>query len=45
MIDKELVQGDPTITIEKEICSSCLLGKQTRRMFPLEATFRAVRKP
>lgn len=44
MIDKELVQGVPDIKVEKEICSSCLLGKQTRKMFPLEATFRASKK-
>lgn len=30
MIQKELVDGIPRISIEKEICSSCLLGKQTR---------------
>ncbi|KAG7598736.1 Integrase catalytic core [Arabidopsis suecica] len=44
MIDKELVQGAPNITLEKEICSSCLLGKQTRKMFPQATTYRATKK-
>ncbi|KAL1189088.1 Retrovirus-related Pol polyprotein from transposon TNT 1-94 [Cardamine amara subsp. amara] len=44
MIDKELVQGAPNIVLEKEICRSCLLGKQTRKMFPQAATYRATKK-
>lgn len=44
MIDKELVQGALTITLEKEIFSSCLLGKQTRQMFPQATTYRATKK-
>ncbi|KAG7583121.1 GAG-pre-integrase domain [Arabidopsis suecica] len=44
MISRGLVQGVPTFTIQKEICSSCLLGKQTRKMFPQEATYRATKK-
>lgn len=44
IIDKELLQGAPAFTIEKEICSSCLLGKQTRQMFPQKTTYRATKK-
>ncbi|CAA0357000.1 unnamed protein product [Arabidopsis thaliana] len=44
MIDKEIVQGVPTITLQKEICGSCLLGKQTRHMFPQATSFRATKK-
>jgi len=38
MIRRELVQGVPSFTFEREICESCLLGKQTRQVFP-QATF------
>ncbi|KAG7568389.1 Zinc finger CCHC-type [Arabidopsis thaliana x Arabidopsis arenosa] len=41
MVEKELVFGIPQIKIEKEICSSCLLGKQTRKSFPKATSFRA----
>lgn len=44
MIDKELIQGVPNIGIEKEICSSCLLGKQTRQAFPQASSYRASKK-
>ncbi|KAG7594052.1 Integrase catalytic core [Arabidopsis thaliana x Arabidopsis arenosa] len=44
MIDKELVQGASTFVLEKEICGSCLLGKQTRAAFPQESTYRATKK-
>ncbi|KAG7533498.1 Zinc finger CCHC-type [Arabidopsis thaliana x Arabidopsis arenosa] len=44
MFNKELVQGASSITVEKEVCSSCLLGKQTRQMFPQEANYRATKK-
>ncbi|XP_013616919.1 PREDICTED: uncharacterized protein LOC106323322 [Brassica oleracea var. oleracea] len=36
MVDKELVTGIPKISITKNTCVSCLLGKQTRRPFPQE---------
>lgn len=41
MVDKQLVQGIPNIDCEKEICSSCLLGKHPRRSFPQIASYRA----
>ena len=41
MITKELVDGVPNITIEKQTCVSCLLGKQTRRSFPQSTSYRA----
>lgn len=30
MIEKKIVYGAPTKILEKKLCSSCLLGKQTR---------------
>lgn len=41
MIKKELVIGLPNIQVEKEMCSSCFLGKQTRKTFPQATSFRA----
>ena len=41
MISKGLVVGLPDITIEKETCVSCLLGKQTRKPFPQSTSYRA----
>lgn len=41
MINKELVSGIPRITIGKEFCDSCLLGKQTRQPFPQSTLHRA----
>ena len=41
MINKELVDDMPKITVEKETCVSCLLGKQTRRSFPQSTSYRA----
>ena len=43
MINKELVDGIPKIAIEKNTCSSCLLGKQARHPFPQATSFRAKR--
>ena len=43
MIDKELVQGAPKINLDKEVCSSCLLGKQTPQMFPQATTYPATK--
>ena len=42
MIQKELVLGLTNITIEKEVCGSCFLGKQARHPFPKATTYRAV---
>ena len=41
MVNKELIDGMPNITIGKETCVSCLLGKQTRRSFPQSTSYRA----
>ena len=41
MIDKGLVQGVPSVNVIKEICPSCLLGKQTRQTFPQATLYRA----
>ncbi|KAG7594885.1 Zinc finger CCHC-type [Arabidopsis thaliana x Arabidopsis arenosa] len=41
MVEKELVLGIPAAPKEKGICSSCLLGKQTRKTFPKTALYRA----
>lgn len=44
MIQKELVDGIPRVTIEKEVCGSCLLGKQTRQVFPQATSYHASKK-
>lgn len=44
MMQKELVTGVSSINVLKELCSSCLLGKQTRNMFPQATMFRANRR-
>lgn len=41
MISKRMVTGIPNISIEKETCNSCLLGKQTRTSFPNATSYRA----
>lgn len=41
MIDKELVKGVPGVNVTKDICSSCLLGKQARMVLPQSTTYRA----
>ena len=41
MVTKELVVGIPSVPKEKEICASCLLGKQARQAFPKATTYRA----
>ncbi|KAL1207757.1 Retrovirus-related Pol polyprotein from transposon TNT 1-94 [Cardamine amara subsp. amara] len=41
MKQRELVQGLPQVKFEKEICSSCLFGKQTRQTFPQATSYRA----
>ena len=43
MIQKELVNGVPNVNITKEICSSCLLAKQARLVFPQATSYRANR--
>ena len=37
----ELVKGLPSIDHPDQLCEGCLLGKQSRKSFPKEATFRA----
>ncbi|CAA7058194.1 unnamed protein product [Microthlaspi erraticum] len=41
MVSKGIVIGIPQVTIKKEACSSCLLGKQVRKVFPQATTYRA----
>lgn len=41
MIKHELVYGIPNLKIERETCSTCLLGKQARHMFPKATAYRA----
>ncbi|CAA7059094.1 unnamed protein product [Microthlaspi erraticum] len=41
MMQKKLVFGIPSMTLEKKLCGSCLLGKQSRQAFPQATTFRA----
>lgn len=41
MIERDLVTGIPKLKIEKELCASCLLGKQTRQHFPQATSYRA----
>lgn len=43
MIQRELVLGIPSINIEKEVCGSCVKGKQTRQVFPQATQYRASR--
>ena len=44
MVRRELVTGIPSIHVLKEICSSCLLGKQARHAFPQATSYRATRR-
>ena len=41
MMRKELLIGLPKLSVEKETCTTCLLGKQTRRPFPSATSYRA----
>lgn len=41
MLKRELVIGLPSNSVEKETCSSCMLGKQTRHVFPGATSYRA----
>ncbi|CAA7052678.1 unnamed protein product [Microthlaspi erraticum] len=41
MMQRELVTGVPSFEFEKKLCGSCLLGKQTRQVFPQATTYRA----
>lgn len=43
MINTERVIGIPAIKVETETCTSCLLGKQTRKSFPKTTAYRATR--
>lgn len=43
MVNKELVVGIPNIMLHKERCTSCLLGKQMRKVFPQATSYRATR--
>lgn len=41
MIQRELVIEIPQFEIEKRVCGSCLMGKQTRQTFPQSTSYRA----
>lgn len=41
MVQKELITGIPKLKFEKKICGLCLLGKQTRQVFPAATSYRA----
>lgn len=41
MVRDQLVIGLPKLTVNKETCSSCLLGKHARRPFPKATLYRA----
>lgn len=41
MVKKKLVVGIPEIEVERETCASCLMGKQTRSVFPQTSKYRA----
>ncbi|XP_013632898.1 PREDICTED: uncharacterized protein LOC106338479 [Brassica oleracea var. oleracea] len=41
MVDKEMVVGMPQVKHEKDECSTCLVGKQTRKYFPPKSKYRA----
>lgn len=41
MIKDQLVLGLLKLPVDKETCTSCLLGKQARRPFPSSSTYRA----
>ena len=43
MIQRELVTGIPQFEIEKRVCGSCLMGKQTRQTFPQSTSYRATK--
>jgi len=44
MVKEELVISLPLMSIEKETCASCLLGKQVRRVSPQAPPYRATQK-
>lgn len=41
MMRKRLVTGIPNMEVEKEVCGSCILGKQQRVSFPKSTLYRA----
>lgn len=41
MLSKDLVIGMTKFQVQKDMCPSCLLGKQARRAFPQATSFRA----
>lgn len=41
MVKRDFIDGLPNVTIKKETCESCLLGKQARKPFPKTTNFRA----
>ena len=43
MMQRDLVTGMPQQKIEKEVCGSCMLGKQARQPFPKSTSYRATK--
>ena len=44
MAQQKLVIGMPSMNVESKVCQSCLMGKQTRRVFPQATHYRATEK-
>lgn len=44
MIQREVVLGIPKLSIEREVCGSCLKGKQARQVFPQATQYRASKR-
>ncbi|KAG7572544.1 Ribonuclease H-like superfamily [Arabidopsis suecica] len=44
MIQRELGNGIPHVTFKKEVCGSCLLGKQARRVFPQATSYQETKE-
>ncbi|CAA7039007.1 unnamed protein product [Microthlaspi erraticum] len=43
MVQKKLVLGVPELKVENKVCDSCLMGKQTRQVFPQASSYRATK--
>lgn len=41
MMKKSIVTGIPELSLDKEICQACMMGKQTRKSFPKATSYRA----
>ncbi|GKV27388.1 hypothetical protein SLEP1_g36561 [Rubroshorea leprosula] len=43
LVSEEMVNGLPKVNHPNQLCEGCLFGKQARKSFPKEATFRATK--